>query len=101
MCVNQGHNRSLHPRRQLHQAATFAIALGPGHAEVTAHGFFGAAPFLVTNHQHRLAIERPQPPHATDDGFIVSEGAIAVQLEKLVEHARDVIQRVRPQLMPR
>ena len=59
-----------HPQR-------LAVALGPGIAEVPEDLLLGVAPFLVTEDGDRLPLVECG---AGDDGVIVGEATVAVQL---------------------
>ena len=96
--VDEGEDGQPEPRRQLHQAPRLAVALGARHAEVAPHVLLGAAPLLVADDHHRPPAEAP---HAADDRLVVAEGAIAVQLDEVLEQAADVIERERAQRMAR
>ncbi len=79
--------------RQLHHAQRLAIALGPGVAEVAEDLLLGVAALLMPDDRYRLALVLGQ---AADDGVVVGEAAIAVQLVEAGEEALDVVEGVRP-----
>jgi hypothetical protein len=58
----------------------------------------GVAAFLMPDHHARFAVE---PREAADDGGIVGESTVAVQLFEAFENAVRVVERVRPLRMTR
>jgi hypothetical protein len=62
---------------ELHRAQRLAVALGPRVAEVAEDLLLGVAPLLVADDEHRLAAVLGE---AGDDGVVVGEAAVAVQL---------------------
>src|SRR5262249_35428004 len=66
---------------------------GVGHAEVREELLLGIPPLLVAEHDQRAALEAGQP---ADDGVVVGEGAVAVQLHELLGQEPDQVQRVGP-----
>jgi hypothetical protein len=76
---------------QLHQPQRFAVALGFRLAEIAADLLLRAAPLLVPDHQHRHAVEGAE---AADDGRVIPEAAVAMQLDEVLEQALDVVERV-------
>ena len=83
---------------QLHRAQRLAIALGPRVAEVAVDLLLGVAALLVADDQHRVLVVARQ---AGDDGVVVGEAAIAVDLDEVGEQPLDVVERRRPRRMPR
>ena len=77
---------------QAHQTHRFAVAFGARHTEIAQDFFFGIAAFLMADHHHTLPVETRQ---AADDGTVVGEHAISVQLFKIGEQGFDIVQRVR------
>src|SRR5258706_8915670 len=66
--------------------------------EIAVHALLHVPPFLGADHQNFLAMKAC---HAANDGGIVSEAAIAVNLAEISEETLDVIERLRPLGMPR
>ncbi len=79
--------------RQFHDPKRLAIALRTGVAEVAKDLLLGVAALLVTEHGDRLALVLRE---AADDGVVVGETAIAVQLVEPGEQAFDIVEGVRP-----
>ena len=77
---------------QLHHAQRLAVALGPRVAEVAEDLLLGVAALLVADDQHRLPLVVGE---AGDDGVIVGEAAVAVDLDEVGEQPLDVVERVR------
>ena len=61
------------------------------HAVVAPHALLGVAPLLLADDHDRPAVDARQ---ATDDGEVVAEHAIAMQLGEIRADHLDVIQRV-------
>ena len=96
--VDEADDRPAELLRQLHRPQRLAIAVGPRVAEVAVDLLLGVAALLVADDQHRLAlVERG----AGDDGVVVGEAAVAVQLDEVGEQALDVVERGRPRRMAR
>ena len=91
--VDEGQYRQPEALGQLHQSQRLAIAFRARHAEVAVNLLLGVAPFLMADHQYRLAVQPRQP---ADDGMIVGEGAVAVQFLKVGEQSFHIVQGVRP-----
>src|SRR5438067_1810177 len=85
-------------RGQLHEAQGLAIALGVRHPEVARDLLARVAPLLVTDHDHRLPIEARE---AADDGRIVAEQAVAVQLGEFLQQQLAPVARVGTLGVPR
>ena len=68
-----------------------AISLGVSHAEIASQVLLGISPLLMAHHHHRLALEFGQP---SNDGFVVGEEPVTVQLDELLHEPVDVIQGV-------
>jgi hypothetical protein len=75
---------------ELHEPQRLAVALGVGHAEVAREVLLGVAAALVADDHHALAVE---PREAADDGAVVAEGAVAVQLHPVGEREPQVVER--------
>ncbi|CNU54349.1 Uncharacterised protein [Salmonella enterica subsp. enterica serovar Bovismorbificans] len=96
--VDEGDNRHVEAFSHFHQAQRFAVAFRRWHAKVTTNFFFGFTTFLMTNDHHRSPF---QTRDTADDGFVISIGAIARQLIKLIKRQTDIIQGVRTLRMAR
>ena len=82
----------------LHRAQRLAIALRPRVAEVALHLLLHVAALLVAADQDRRAVVAGE---AADDGAVVGEAPIAVQLDELGEQPLDVVEQVGPLGMAR
>ena len=81
-----------------HQAQCLAIAFGLGHAVVAAHALLGIAPLLLADdHDGRPSM----PRQAADDGQVVAEHAVAMQLGEIRADHVDVVERIGPARMAR
>ena len=96
--IEEGDDRPAELGRQLHGAQGLAVALRLRHAEIAVELLFGVAAFLLADQHDGLAVE---PAHAADDGRIVAEKAVAVDLLKVGQDALNVVERVRPLGMAR
>ncbi len=96
--INERQHRAMVLRRELHHAQRLPITLRLRLAKIANHALFCVASLLVTDHRDGASVEFRQP---RDDCFVVSEGAVAVQLHKIREQVLHKIQQVRPLLMPR
>ena len=76
---------------QLHRAQRLAVAFRLRHAEVAVELLLGVAALLLGHDHDGPAFEAGQ---AGDNGGIVAEGAVAVDLLKIGEDALDVVERV-------
>lgn len=76
---------------QLHEAHGLAVALGLGHARVAGEFGFGVAALLLADDHDGLAVEEGV---AADDGFVVAEGAVAVDFGEVRKDTVEVILRV-------
>ena len=74
------------------QPHRLAVALRVRHAEVAGDPLPDGVPLLVADHHDRAPADRGHP---ADDGGVVGEGAVAVQLEEVVERRVQVVQRRR------
>src|SRR5206468_529954 len=77
----------------LHQATRLPVALGSGHSEVAGHVLLRISALLVPNQHHRFAIESGEAP---DDRRVLSEIAVARELEEIREQKLHVVEEVRP-----
>ena len=86
--VDEGENRHVKLLRQLHQAQRLPITFGVGHSKIATKLLLRVATALVADRHHRVVVEaRP----AADDGGIVAEGAISMQLDEIGEGEADVV----------
>ena len=76
----------------LHDANRFAVALGMRRAEIAVDALLHVAALLRGDDEHFFAMEAG---HAADDGGIIAEAAVAVNLAEIGEHALDVVERLR------
>ena len=72
--------------RQLHLHQRLAIAFGMGTAEVAGRPLGQVLPLLVADEHHLVVVEVGE---AGDDRLVVAEGAVAVQLDELLEDQLD------------
>ena len=91
--IDERHDRKLEAFRLPDQAQGLAVALGIRHTEIAHRPFRRGAPLLLRNHHNRLLVEGGRP---ADDGVVVTEDAITVQLEEIAEDRVDIVQRIRP-----
>ena len=96
--VDERDHRETVPVRELHDPHRLPIALGVGHPEVPVRSLPDVTTFLVPDERDRPAVEPPEPGN---DGRVVRERTVTVQLDEVVEHPLDVVERVGPVLMPR
>ena len=89
--INESEHRQAEFFGSLHQAQGFAVALGARHAEVAADFFFGVAAFLVADDDDALAVKARQP---ADDGVVVGEMAVAVQLLEIGAQRGNIVESV-------
>src|SRR4051812_4862728 len=75
-----------------------AAGPAPAPAVVAARALFHVAALLGADHEHRPPVEGAD---AGDERAVVGAAAVAVQLDPVVEDARDIVERVRPVGMPR
>ena len=80
------------------EAARLAVAFRVRHPEVALHVLLGAAPLLVADDHDAPSPEARQP---ANDGSVVRERAVSVQLLPLLEQVVDVLERVGPVRMAR
>ena len=87
--INEGNDRKLEALRLSDQSKRLSVALGVRHAEI-AHRPFGCRPPLLLSDDH----DRPmiEGGRAADDGMVVTEEPVAVQLEEVAEDRVDVIE---------
>ena len=83
--VHQGDDGQAELLGLLHQPERLAVPLRPRHPEAAVGVLLGVAPLLVAEHHDRPAVEAGR---AADQGRIVGEEAVAVQLDVLLEDRR-------------
>ncbi len=90
--VDEGDDRPPELLGLAHEAERLAVALGVGHAEVAPQVLLHVAALLLADdHDGRAAQARPPP----DDGLVVAEVAVPVQLDPVGEDPLDVVEGVR------
>src|SRR5437867_2146608 len=82
---------------QLHDAQRLAISLGLRIAEVPILALFQIPSFLLPDDHHGVTVIRG---HSRNDGGIVAEASVAVNLRKVLKHPLDIIQSVWTLLVP-
>ena len=85
--VNQTENRPAELLRLAHEAQRLAVALGLGASEVAGHAVGQVHALLLGNDRHGMPRD---PPDAGEDGPVVGEGAVAVQLDEALHDAVEV-----------
>src|SRR5208337_776056 len=83
---------------QFIDAGGLAITLRVRLAEIAPNSFAGGTAALMADDRHRIAAEIAQ---ARDHRAVVAEAAVAVNLEKVTDQRRQVIERLRPRRMTR
>ena len=83
---------------ELHEPERLAVAFRARHAEIAPHVVVDVLPLAVTDQHHLHAVERREP---ADEGGVVAEVAVAVQLEEVGEDEGDVVGEDRSLGMPR
>ena len=83
--------------RQPHLGHRLAVALGVRTAEEAGGPFLVRSSLLVTDHQDLVPVQLGKPGQ---DGPVVAEVPVAVQLEELLEDQRQVVGRVGAVLVP-
>src|SRR4029077_17605110 len=79
--------------RQAHLVQRLAVALRVGAAVEALGALLEVAPLLVADEQDA---EVSEPGEAGADGPVVADGAVAVQLDELVEDQVEVVEQLRP-----
>ena len=82
----------------LHHAHRLRVALGIRHPVLPVEALLEVAALLVADQRDRATVE---PAEAGDERAVVGAAAVAVQLDPVVEDPVDVVERVRPVLVPR
>ena len=85
--VHQTENRPAELLRLAHEAQRLAVALGLGASEVAGHAVGQVHALLLGNDRHGMPRD---PPDAGEDGPVVGEGAVAVQLDEALHDAVEV-----------
>jgi len=96
--VDKGDQREAVPVGQLHDPHGLSVALWIGHAEVPLRPLLDVASLLVADQGDRPAVEAAE---AGDERLVVCAPAVAVELDEVLQHPFDVVQRVRPVGMAR
>jgi hypothetical protein len=96
--VDEAEDRELEFLGELHHPQSFAKSLGPRLPEVADHFLLRVAPLLVPNDADRGPLEAAE---AGDDRRVIPELPVAVDLDPLLDHRGDEVERVRPLGMPR
>ena len=91
--VDQGDDGHAELGRVAHQPHALAVAVRLGHAEVALHHLAGGAALLVADQHHDEVAEPRERRRRSPESSL--NGAVAVQLEEVVEHEADVVERVR------
>ena len=95
--VDQRHHRQTELLRQLHLRQGLAISLRVGAAEVAGDLLLGGLAFLMPDDHHLVWADPAEPG---DDGRVVAEAPIAVQLAEVSAHHFEVVGGLRPFGMP-
>ena len=96
--VDEGHDRKPELLGELHLEERLAVALGMGAAEVGGDLLGDGLSLVVDDHE---ALDRADPGEAGDDGRVVSEGAVAVELAEVAAHRGDVVHPLRTERVAR
>src|SRR5579884_44170 len=91
--VDERDHREAEALREVEDADRLLVALGIRHAELAVEALLDVAPLLVADERDGAAVEAAQP---RDERAVVGAAPVAVQLDPVVEDARDVVERVRP-----
>ena len=91
--VDQGDDRQVELVGQIHQPHGFAIALGPGHAEIAFDAGLGVMAFFVADNHHWLVVEAGQSAH---DSVVIGEVAVTSQRDEFAEQSLDIVLAMRP-----
>ena len=90
--VDEGHDRKPEALRQLHDPHRLAVALRVGHAEVAPDVLVGVGALLLADEGDAPPVD---PSPAGDERRVVAEAAVAVQLDDLVGHVAQQVERAR------
>ena len=91
--VDERHDGQAEPLGQLHDPHRLAIALWMGHPEVPPDVLIGVGALLLADDDDATVADRGQ---AGDDGLVVAEEAVAVELDEVVGHRADELEDPRP-----
>jgi hypothetical protein len=91
--VDEGQDRQVELLGHVHQAHRLTVAFGPGHPEVVLQAGLGVAALFVAHHHHRHAAEAAKP---ADHRLVVAEGAVAAQLDEVLDQPSQEVGKVRP-----
>ena len=91
--VDEGDDRQPEPLGELHHPHRLAVALRVGHPEVAPDVLLGVGALLLADDDDPPAVE---PGEAGDDRGVVAEQPVAVELDEVVGHRRDELERARP-----
>jgi hypothetical protein len=86
------------PVGELHRAHRLPVALGIGHTEGAPGALLEVTPLLVPDENDRPPVEAADPAH---DRGVIGPGAVSVQLDEVLQQTFDVVERIRPILVPR
>ncbi len=89
--IHEAYHRQAELGPHPHLGQRLAIPLGMCAAEVAGAALLDGASLLMSHHHDLVLVE---PGEAASDGAIVSEVLVAVQLDELVEHLREVVGRL-------
>jgi len=95
--VNEGEHGAAEFCGELHDAESFAIAFGLGLAKVANDALLGVSSLLLADDGDGTAAELA---HASDEGFVIAEVAIAVKFDEVCDHQVDPVQRMRTLRVP-
>ena len=96
--VDEGEHREAELVGQLVHADGLAVPLGVGHPEVPLHVLLRPAALLVAHDDDAAAVEGGQ---AGDDGGVLAEAAVALELDPVGQEALHVVRRVGTVGVPR
>ena len=91
--VDEGDDRQAEPLGELHDPHRLAVALGVRHPEVAPDVLLGVGALLLADDDDPPAVEPGEPG---DDRRVVAEQPVAVELDEVVGHRRDELERPRP-----
>jgi hypothetical protein len=94
--VDERDQRQAMPLGELHHPDRLLIALWVRHPELAVEPLLDVAALLVADDHDGAAVELADPG---DESPVVGARAVAVELDPVVDHPRDVVERVRTVLM--
>src|SRR5690554_648551 len=77
---------------ELHHAHRLSIALGMRHSKITSHLLADRSALLLSDHRDVMTAKLRK---ARDDGGVVSEEAISMQLGKILKERLEMIEKIR------